>query len=94
MFFPEGAFKITGKLKFYASTGKSGKQVHRGFCPECGSQLVGKVDVMPGLIAVRAGSLDDPSLYKPTLDLFTSHAQTWDVMNPDLAKFAETPPRA
>ena len=33
---------------------------------------------------ITAGSLDDPSLYKPTLDIFTSSAQPWDHMNPVL----------
>lgn len=93
MLFPEAALSITGKVKFYSSPGRSGKLVHRGFCPECGSQLFGRVDRMPGLIAVRAGSLDDLSLYKPTLDLFTCHASAWDTLNPDIPKFEELPPR-
>jgi len=41
---------------------------------------------------ITAGSLDDPSLYKPTLDIFTSSAQPWDHMHPALAKFPKMPP--
>ena len=41
---------------------------------------------------ITAGSLDDPSLYKPTLDIFTASAQPWDHMNPALAKFPKMPP--
>lgn len=59
MFFPDTALSIIGDVKFYSSPGRSGKLVHRGFCPICGSQVFGKTDMMPGLTAVRAGSLDN-----------------------------------
>lgn len=94
MFFPEPAVSITGTVKYYATPGRSGQLVHRGFCPECGSSLFGKVDVIPGMIAIRAGSLDDLSLYQPQSDIFTCHASTWDAMDPALKKFEESPPRA
>ncbi len=94
LFFPQSSLTIHGEVKFYASPGKSGLMVQRGFCPTCGSQLFGKPAAMPGMVAVRAGSLDDLSVFKPTLDLFTSHAPAWDAMNPDLPKFAEMPPHA
>lgn len=94
MFFPESSLTIHGEVKFYASVGKSGLAVQRGFCPTCGSQLFGKPAAMPAMLAVRAGSLDDLSVFKPTLDLFTSHAAAWDAMDPELPKFAEMPPHA
>jgi len=93
LFFPESSVSISGEVKFYESKGKSGKQVSRGFCPNCGSQLFGKPEVLPGLIAIRAGTLEDTSKYKPQLDLFTSHAVAWDVMDERLPKFPEMPPQ-
>jgi len=92
LFFPEPSVSISGEVKFYESKGKSGKLVSRGFCPNCGSQLFGKPEVLPGLIAIRAGTLEDTSKYKPQLDLFTSHAVEWDVMDESLPKFSEMPP--
>jgi hypothetical protein len=41
---------------------------------------------------ITAGSLDDPSQYKPSIDIFTSSAQPWDYMNPALPKFPKMPP--
>ena len=41
---------------------------------------------MPELIALQAGSLDDPSLFTPAMDIFTASAQTWDHMHPDVPK--------
>jgi hypothetical protein len=56
--------------------------------------LFGKTTAAPDLAMITAGSLDDPSLYKPTLDIFTASAQPWDHMNPALAKFPKMPPMA
>ena len=73
---------------------ESGQRQYAQPClfPECGSSLFGKTSAMPDLAMITAGSLDDPSLYKPTLDIFTSSAQPWDHMNPVLAKFPKMPP--
>jgi hypothetical protein len=37
---------------------------------------------------LQAGCLDDPSLYKPTMDVFTASAQPWDHMDPNLQRHA------
>lgn len=92
MFFPANMVSITGDVKYYDSKGKSGKTVSRGFCPNCGSQLFGKPEAFPDMIAIRAGSLDDTSQYKPQIDLYTSHGADWDVMDESLPKFPEMPP--
>ncbi|HEY9649165.1 MAG TPA: hypothetical protein V6C95_00775 [Coleofasciculaceae cyanobacterium] len=43
-------------------------------------------------ISIQAGSLDDPSWFKPQADIYVASAQPWDYMNPDLPKFAKLPP--
>jgi hypothetical protein len=88
---PRNALKITGEVKYYDSKGDSGNVVSRGFCPSCGSRLFGKPSVMPDLMVIMAGSLDDPSWYKPGMDFYTASAQPWDYMNPDLPKFPQMP---
>ena len=64
---PAAALKITGAVKYYDTKADSGNTLSRGFCPECGASLFGKTSAMPDLAMITAGSLDDPSLYKPTL---------------------------
>ncbi len=93
MFFPENSVSVSGEVKYFESKGRSGKNVNRGFCPTCGSQLFGKPEVMPGLLAIKAGSLDDTSKFTPQIDVFVSHAAPWDVMDQDLPKFPEMPPQ-
>jgi hypothetical protein len=48
---------------------------------------------LPDILGLHAGSLDDPSVYRPAMDVFTSaSAQSWDLMDPKLPKHAEGPP--
>ncbi|NJQ98076.1 MAG: GFA family protein [Hydrococcus sp. CSU_1_8] len=87
---PRNAITITGDVKYYDIQGDSGGIVSRGFCPICGSRLFGKPPI-PDLISILVGSLDDPSWFKPTMDIYTASAQPLDYMNPDLPKFAKMP---
>jgi hypothetical protein len=88
---PCNAVTIAGEVKYYDVTGDSGNMVGRGFCPNCGSRLFSKPPI-PELMGIMAGSLDDPSGFKPQADLYTASAQPWDCMNPELPKFAKFPP--
>lgn len=84
---PAASFRvIKGESKFYTTKGDSGGTVSRGFCAECGSPLFSRLSAIPDIIGARAGSLDDPSWHRPTMDIFTKSAQPWDYMNPELPK--------
>jgi hypothetical protein len=87
---PQKAVTITGDVKYYDVIGDSGGIVGRGFCPNCGSRLFSKPPI-PELMGILAGTLDDPSWFKPAMDFYTASAQPWDYMNPDLPKFAKMP---
>ncbi len=89
---PTVAFRLTrGEPTYYTVRGDSGGDISRGFCGVCGSPVVARFSRMPNVIGIPAGSLDDPSWHKPLADIFTSSAQPWDYMNPDLPKFLEGP---
>lgn len=89
MIFPESSIRVLGQPKFHQIKAESGKNVLRGFCPECGTQLFGKFESMPGMIGISAGTLDDPTLYHPMLDFFVSSAQPWDVMDTRIPKMSK-----
>lgn len=66
----------------------------RGFCRECGSPVViqhRRITPGPEVVILHAASLDDPSWFCPTMDIYTSRAQPWDFMNPALPKFEAEP---
>jgi len=89
---PAATFTVTkGAPRFYTVTGNSGNTVSRGFCAECGSPLFSRLSGMSDVVGVRVGSLDDPSHYRATMDIFVASAQPWDHMNPELPKFPGYP---
>ncbi|HEY1170708.1 MAG TPA: GFA family protein [Verrucomicrobiae bacterium] len=89
---PTEAFKFTkGELKFHASPSEAGGMTRRGFCTECGSPVMGKPDMVPGIVAIRAGSMDDPSGFNPQMDVWVSDALVWDKMDASLARFGKYP---
>lgn len=91
MLIPKGAVKITGELKQYEVTGDSGGKISRAFCPTCGSQILSYLSSMPDIVIIKAGSLDDPSLYQPGANIFTSSAPHWAPMAEGVQKFPRMP---
>lgn len=88
MVVPKDTFQMTGVLTYYECAGGSGKSIRRGFCAACGSPVVIEIEVAPNIVGLLAGSLDTPTEFNPTMDIFTASAQPWDHMSPDTRKVA------
>jgi hypothetical protein len=93
MLFRASDVRITGVPRYYRSHGDSGRRVERGFCSTCGSQIFAKLEALPDVIGVKAGTLDDGALFRPAVDFYVASAQPWDRMDLALPKFLG-PPRA
>jgi hypothetical protein len=48
---------------------------------------------MPGMVFVKASSLDDLEIAKPQMIVYASRAPSWRYLDPDLLTFAEMPPQ-
>ncbi|MBT9473061.1 MAG: GFA family protein [Pseudomonadota bacterium] len=89
---PRTAFELTkGYPKGFKSAGGSGSDVERVFCPECGTPLYSDPTSMP-FLAVKVGSLDDPSALSPAMHIWTAEAPPWHQMTPGLPAFPQGPP--
>ena len=86
-FFAQSQLSIQGDVKYYQSLGASGKIIQRGFCANCGSNVLGIPELAAGLVSIRAGTLDDPEMFQPKFEIFTSQANEWDILNPDIQHF-------
>lgn len=86
---PKHAVEITGELRFHHVVGENGHGVERGFCPTCGSPIANKLDRMPEILGLLAGTLDDRTIHRPSVDMYVSSAASWDAMQPDTQKFAK-----
>ena len=86
MVMPKASVHMRGEPRYYRTVGDAGMAVERGFCPVCGSPVTAKLERIADVIGLTAASLDDPSLYKPAMDIFTASAQPWAPMHPDTQK--------
>jgi hypothetical protein len=88
---PEAALAVTGETREFATTGDSGGQVTRVFCPNCGSPLYSK-GARPGVVMLKAGTLDDPEQFKPMASIYVARAPSWDPPRAGLPVFDGMPP--
>jgi hypothetical protein len=80
---PKPAFRLLqGTPKRYTKASDSGRPLTRVFCGGCGSPLWTERAASPDMITIRAGSLDDSSGLKITLNIWTKSARSWDYIDP------------
>ncbi len=81
------AFSIlSGKPSWFEKPADRGHIMRRAFCSDCGSPLFIINEENTNARALYAGSLDDPSWYEPSRNIYVASAQPWDLMHPDLPK--------
>lgn len=70
---------INGPIKTYEDRGRLGDAVHvrRKFCGNCGSPIVSLVNEPPGMIALKAGTLNDHSWVEPKVQAWCVDKQPW-----------------
>jgi hypothetical protein len=88
---PEPTLTMTGEVKIYDSKGDSGQSTHSTFCPNCGSPVTGSADVMQGVVMIRAGTMDDSSWLKPTVEIYCDSKMPWVALGGDLQSFPKMP---
>lgn len=65
-----------GELKYFCTQSDGGGANKRGFCPTCGARISGgESDEAIGMLA---SSLDDPSMFIPSMHINVPDAQPWD----------------
>lgn len=73
---------VNGELAAYEERGEKGDQVYvrRRFCSTCGSPILSEIVLSEGVIAVKAGTLDDVSDVKPTVEAWCVDRQPWAIL--------------
>lgn len=87
----EGDYDQHGETKFFLDHGDSGLPSYRHFCGGCGSPVMTKATNLPGLILVKAGTLDDPEGLWPQVEIYTDHAAKWHEPVVGATRFAQAP---
>jgi hypothetical protein len=82
---------LRGTPKRYAKQADSGRTLMRYFCGECGSSLYSHREMVPGVIGVRAGTLDDSASLRITAHIWTKSAPPWSYIDPAAQRVAGQP---
>ena len=77
---------LSGEPSWFEKPADRGHIMRRAFCSDCGSPLFIINEANTNSRALYAGSLDDPSWYEPSRNIYVASAQPWDLMHPDLPK--------
>jgi hypothetical protein len=93
MIVPKKAVTLRGEPTYYETVAENGDTVRRGFCPDCGSPVIGFYSGRPDVVGLPAGSLDDPGRFNPSFVIFAASATAWDVMDPALRAFDGMAPK-
>jgi len=74
----EEDFELDGEPAVFTTAGEDhGGETRRHFCSACGSPLLSTSDALPGIVIVKAGTLDDVSWLQPQLEVWGEQAQPW-----------------
>lgn len=91
MGFAAKAVRFTGEARQVTTKAFTGGVAVRNFCPDCGSLVYGGIVGMHTEHTIYAGSLDDPSLFVPSMVIFNSKRPAWTPLPSDVAVFEEMP---
>jgi hypothetical protein len=67
---------------------ESSPGVERGFCAKCGTSLSYRRANRPGLFDVTTATLDNPSVFPPSKEIWVEEKLAWEVLNSELPQFA------
>jgi hypothetical protein len=74
---PENALQVSGETATYEDTSDRGTIVKRVFCPRCGSPILSAPVARPGMLVLKAGTLDDTSWLDPKVHVWTESAMAF-----------------
>ena len=91
MGFSSSAVRFSGETRKFVSKSARGSDAVRNSCPICSSLVFGGEIGKTDSFTIYAGSLDDPSSFRPTIAIFARGRPSWAVIPPDLAIFDGMP---
>ena len=91
MGFRADAVRFTGPTRQFVSKAARGGDAVRNSCPVCGSLVFGGIVGKDNSHTIYAGSLDDPSAFRPTIAIFNRDRPAWVALPPGLEVFDALP---
>jgi hypothetical protein len=91
MGFPAEAVRFSGESVAFISKSARGTDATRNSCPVCGGLVFGGARGVDDSHTIYAGSLDDPSLFRPAIAIFNGRRAAWAGLPEGLAVFEDMP---
>jgi hypothetical protein len=92
MSFKAEVVRFSGQARQFRSKAWRGGEAVRNSCPICVSLVFGGEIGKTDSVTIYAGSLDDPSLFRPTFAIFAEGRPAWAIVPPGLKIFDRLPP--
>jgi len=89
--FARGTVRFSGQTWQFRSPAANGNEAVRNSCPVCASLVFGGEMDRSESFTIYAGSLDDPSMFHPTIAIFTAGRPQWAAIPPGLTVFERAP---
>ena len=91
MMLPEADFSYTQGEPNSFTRSDIDNPVTRFFCSNCGTAIGTKAPAAPGAMIVKVGTMDDPSIFTPSMAIFTKEAQSFHHIPDGIPSFEEVP---
>jgi hypothetical protein len=92
-FAPEAAFSIiAGEPAIYSFVNPMGRTSVQRMCPVCHIRIYNTNEARPGVVVVRAGTLDDSDRLDVPLHIWVKSKQPWLVLPVDAETYEESAP--
>ncbi len=92
MGFAAEAMTFSGESRRSVVPSFRGGDAVRNFCPRCGGLVFGGIVGEDEQHTIYAGTLDDPSRFRPRIVIFNRNRPPWSPLPEDVAVFETMPP--
>jgi hypothetical protein len=91
-FLPEEALAVTGPLSVYELTTPSGSVSKQRMCSICHTRVFNTNSARPGVVVIRAGTLDGSDQLDVVAHIWVKRKQPWLDLSQDVPKWPEGAP--
>jgi hypothetical protein len=91
MGFAADQVRFTGETRRFVCKSARGGDAVRNSCPVCGGLVFGGIVGVDEFHTIYAGSLDDPSRFRPVIAIFARDRPDWVPLPPGLTVFETMP---
>ena len=94
MVVPDAGFQYTKGTPEAFSRDDLPAAVTREFCANCGTQIIARAQSLTGMVILKVGTLDDPSVFEgPKLAIYTKDRQPFHMTCEGIPQFETVPSR-